>query len=117
MDKKVKEYIQKQDKLKRMLLKKARRLILETIADCKEEFRWGVPVYDGGKFYIAAMKERIHVGFAIGGLSEEEIKEFEGTGKTMRHLKIHSLDEFDKKKLVRLIKLVHNKAACPTNCK
>ena len=52
MDKKVKEYIEKQDKLKKTLLKKSRKLILDNIPKCKEEFKWGVPVYDEGKLKI-----------------------------------------------------------------
>lgn len=109
MSQKVKEYIDKQPQPQKSLLKKSRKLILETIPNCHEEFNWGVPVYDNGKFYIASMKERIHIGFDITGLSKEEIEEFDGTGKTMRHIKIHSQDEFDEEKLVRLIKLVHKK--------
>ena len=35
--------------------------------------RWGVPTFAGGKFYIAAMKNCVHVGFAIRGLDKEEI--------------------------------------------
>jgi len=117
MDKKVKEYIDKQEELKKKLLVKTRNLLMKTIPNCKEEFNWGVPVYDGGKFYIAAMKTRIHIGFAISGLSEKEIENFEGSGKTMRHIKIHNLDEFDEEKLVRLFKLVHEKTSPPPDYK
>ena len=77
MNKKVKAYIDKQDEPKKTLLKKSRKLILEALPQCKEEFSWGVPVYDEGKFYLAAMKTRVHIGFAITGLSKEEIKELE----------------------------------------
>jgi len=55
------------------------------------------------------MKNRIHVDFAITGLSKEEIKLYEGSGKTMRHIKIHSLDDINKKRLVHLIKMVDKK--------
>lgn len=117
MDKAVKAYIEKQDDLKKTLLKKARKLLLETIKNCHEEFNWGVPVYDGGKFYIAAMKTRIHIGMAITGLDKKVVDELEGTGKTMRHVKVHNLEEFDEKKLTRLIKLVHRGASCPHDYK
>ena len=117
MDKAVKEYIDKQDPLKRTLIKKARQLILTTIPNCKEEFNWGVPVYDGGKFYIAVMKTRVHIGFAITGLDAKGVEKLEGTGKTMRHIKIHSLDEFDQQKLTHLIKLVHKKTTPPPDYK
>lgn len=55
---------------------------MATIDDCTEDYKWGVPVYDGGKFYIAAMKSRVHLGFATAGLTDDEIKTLEGTGKT-----------------------------------
>ncbi len=74
--------------------------------------RWGVPTFAGGKFYIAAMKNRVHVGFAITGLNKDEIKMFEGTGKTMRHMKVPRLEDIDEKKLVNLIELVNKKAIC-----
>jgi hypothetical protein len=54
----------------------------------------------------------VHVGFAITGLTKEEINLFEGGGKTMRHIKIYSLDEIDEEKLVKLIELVDKKAVC-----
>jgi len=58
------------------------------------------------------MKNRVHVGFAITGLNSDEIGLFEGSGKTMRHIKIPTLENIDEKKLVRLIKLVDEKAIC-----
>ncbi len=113
MNSRVQDYIDKQEEPMQTLLKEARKLILQILPGCKEEFSWGVPVYDEGKFYVAAMKERVHIGFAITGLSQEEIDQLEGTGKTMRHIKIASLDDFDEKKLAHLIELVHDKADCP----
>ena len=74
--------------------------------------RWGVATYAGGKFYLAAMKNRVHVGFAITGLNKEEISWFEGSGKTMRHIKIPTVEDIDETALVKLIKLVDKKATC-----
>jgi hypothetical protein len=73
---------------------------------------WGVVTFGGGKFYIAAMKNCVHVGFAITGLSEEEISLFEGNGKTMRHIKIPTFESIDGKRLVKLIEMVDKKATC-----
>ncbi len=69
-------------------------------------------MFAGGKFYIAAMKNRVHIGFAINGLSREETGLFEGSGKTMRHIKIHSLEDLDEEKIVELIQIVNKKAVC-----
>jgi hypothetical protein len=112
MDKKVEKYIEKQKTPQKEILKKVRSLILETIPDCDEKAAWGVAVFAGGKFYIAALKNKVHIGFAINGLNKEEIGQFEGSGKTMRHIKIYSLSDIDEKKLVNLIKMVDRKAVC-----
>ena len=112
MDKQVDEYIKKQKSPQKEILKKVRKIFLKTLPNCEEKSAWGVIAFAGGKFYIAAMKNRLHVGFAITGLNKEEVDFFEGSGKTMRHIKIHSLDDIDEDNLVILIKLVDEKAIC-----
>jgi hypothetical protein len=76
--------------------------------------KWGAITFSSGKFYLAAMKNCIHVGFAITGLSCDEIGLFEGNGKTMRHIKIPSINGIDKTYLAKLIRLVDQKAICKT---
>ena len=112
MDKQVDEYIEKQKSPQKEIIKKVRNIFLKTLPNCDEKSAWGVIVFAGGKFYIGAMKNRVHVGFVINGLSKEEIGLFEGSGKTMRHIKIHSLEDVDEKKLVKLIKLVDKNTIC-----
>ena len=112
MDKQVDEYIEKQQLPQKEILQKVREIFLKTLPSCKEKMAWGVVTFAGGKFYIAAMKTRVHVGFAITGLSKEEIGLFEGSGKTMRHIKIPTVEAIDEKTLVNLIKLVDKKAIC-----
>ena len=112
MDKKVEEYIEKQQALQKDILKKVRNLILESLPNCDEKAAWGVVTFAEGKFYLAALKNKVHIGFAINGLSKEEISQFEGSGKTMRHIKIFSLSDIDDEKLIKLIKMVDKKAVC-----
>jgi hypothetical protein len=112
MDEQVDEYIKKQKSPKKEIIQKVRNIFLKTLPSCEEKITWGTIVFAGGKFYLAAMKNRVHVGFAINGLNKEEIGLFEGSGKTMRHIKIHSLEDIDEKKLVKLIKLVDKKTIC-----
>ena len=113
MNNKVKEYIDKQNPKEKKLLKKARTLILKTIPECDEFVEYGVLCYSKGKIYLAAMKERIHVGFSIIGLSKEDIKLFEGSGKTARHIKIYTEKELEEKNIADLVKMVNNKAGIP----
>ena len=114
MYKQVDEYIEKQKSPQKEIIQKVRNIFLKTLPNCEEKMMWGVATYAGGKFYLAAMKSRVHVGFAINGLNKEEIDLFEGSGKTMRHIKIHSLEDIDEEKLVTMIKLVDKKATCET---
>jgi hypothetical protein len=112
MDEKVKGYIEKQGSPQKEIILKVREIFLKNLPNCKERFAWGVVVYGNDKFYIASMKNRVHIGFAITGLSQEEIRLFEGSGKTIRHIKIHSIDDIDEKKIQKLIKMVDKKTTC-----
>ncbi len=110
MDEEIDEYINKQKTLQKEICMYLRNLIHKTIPGAKEEMKWGVPVFADVKFYIGAFKNNVNLGFTIGGLSESEVKLFEGSGKTMRHVKIKSLGDVDEEKLVKLIKLVSEKS-------
>jgi hypothetical protein len=112
MNEEVDDYIKKQKSPQKEILQKVRKIFQKTLPSCKEKMMWGVVTFAEGKFYIAAMKNRVHVGFAITGLNKEEISMFEGSGKTMRHIKIPELKNIDEKKLVKLIKMVNDKAIC-----
>ena len=112
MNKEIDDYIEKQKSPQKEILKKVRKIFQDTIPNCKEKKTWGVPTFQDGKFYIAAMKNRVHVGFSINGLNDVELKMLEGSGKTMRHIKINSLDDIDDKKLIKFIKIVNEKTTC-----
>jgi hypothetical protein len=109
---KVDDYYGKQESTKKEVCLRLRKLILRTFPGIKEEMRWGVPAYDGGKFYIGAVGKGVNLGFSVSGLSEEEVSNFSGKGKFMRHLKFLSVKEIDEKKVVRLLRLVKKKAKC-----
>ena len=105
MDEKVENYIEKQKSPQREICQELRKIILETFPNIKEEMKFGVPCYEG-RYYIAALRDHVNLGFSLKGLSKEEIKLFEGNGKTMRHIKVFSLNAIDKTKIVKLLKLV-----------
>jgi hypothetical protein len=108
----VQQYIEKQKSPQKEIIITVRNIFHKTLPTSEEKMRWGVITYSDGKFYIAAMKNRVHVGFAITGLSKDEIRLFEGSGKTMRHIKIPTLESIDQIKLVNLIEMVDKKATC-----
>ena len=105
MDKEVENYIEKQKSPQREICQKLRKIILKTSPNIKEEMKLGVPWYEG-KYYIVALKDHVNLGFSLKGLSKEETELFEGGGKTMKHIKISSLNEIDEKKIVKLLKVV-----------
>ena len=105
MDSKVKDYIEKQPSPQKEICLKLREIIMNTI-NTEEQMKWGTPVYSNNRIYIGSFKKQVNLGFQIKDLTEEDISQLEGTGKTMRHLKIHTVDEIDEEKIVKFIKLV-----------
>ena len=108
MNEEVENYIEKQKSPQREICHKLSNIILKTFPDIKEEMKLGVPWYEG-KYYIVALKEHVNLGFSLEGLSKEETGLFEGGGKTMKHIKISSLNEIDETKIVKLLKVVKDK--------
>ncbi len=112
MESQIEAYIQKQKSPQKEIILKVRKIFQETLPILKETKAWGVITYGDGKFYLGAVNDRVHVGFAITGLSTDEVSFFEGNGKTTRHIKIRTIADVDEDKLVKLIKLVDGKANC-----
>jgi hypothetical protein len=106
---KVTEYIEKQHSPQKEICQQLRTLIFKTIPTINEEMKWGVPTYADGKFYIVALQNHVNLGFSLKGLSKEEEKLFQGSGKTMKHLEICSLNDINERKITQLILLVIKK--------
>ena len=67
-----------------------------------------MPWYEG-KYYIVVLKDHVNLGLSIKGLSSKDKELLQGSGKTMKHIEISSLDEIDEKKIVDLLKMVERK--------
>ncbi len=106
----IKEYLEKQHPDRRKIMEHLREILIEAIPSLNEKMEYGVMCYDD-LYYIASLPKQINMGFSIIGLAPEEVKLFQGTGKTMRHLKFESIDSIDKEELIKIIKLVRNKAS------
>jgi len=111
MNKEVKEYIEKQKSPQKEILKKIRKIIFKTFPKINEEKKMGVIAFDEGKYYLVRLKDSVNLGFSIKGLTKKEIELFKGKGKYMRHIKINSLKEIDKKNIVKLLKIA-KKSKC-----
>lgn len=105
MNKEVDDYIEKQKSPQREICQRLRKIILKTLPNIKEEMKLGVPWYEE-KYYIVALKDHVNLGFSLKGLSSKEVGLFEGGGKTMKHIKISSLNEINEKKIVELLKVI-----------
>jgi hypothetical protein len=99
------EYIEKLKSPQKELVQRLRDMIVKTMPDVKEEFKMGVPWYEG-KYYIVALKDHVNVGFSVKGLSEQDMALFEGKGKMMRHVKFYSLKDVDDVRVLKLLRLV-----------
>ena len=109
---KVDDYINQQGSPQKEICQRLRELILKVLPGVKEEMKWGAPVFAEGKFYIGAFKKNVNLGFSIKGLTKEEIALFEGSGKTMRHIKVYTVADIDEERIAGLLKLVDKKAEC-----
>ena len=110
MDSQIKEYLDKQTPDRRKIMVYLRDILMEAIPSLNEKMEYGVMCYDD-LYYIANLPKQINMGFSIIGLPPEEVKLFQGTGKTMRHLKFENIDSIDKEELIKIIKLVRSKAS------
>ena len=109
MNTEVKKYIEKQKDPQRAIVQKLRDTILKAVPNIKEDFKMGVPWYDG-KFYVVALKDHVNLGFSVKGLSDQEKALFEGKGNLMRHLKFYSLEDVDEARVAKLLRLVADKS-------
>lgn len=102
----VDEYIHKQKSPQKEICQALRQLIFDTFPAIEEEMKWGVPVYGNGKYYIVALKDHVNLGFSLDGLTKADYGLFDGGGKTMKHIAIHSLESIDQTRIINLLKLV-----------
>ena len=73
-----------------------RRLVQATAPALKEEMRYGMPQYTlGGPtvVYIMAASDHVNLGFYDGVDLKDPKKRLEGSGKRLRHVKVHSVHE------------------------
>lgn len=105
MTENVESYIKKQPSPQREICERLREIILRALPHVREEMKWGVPTYDGGAYYIVALKDHVNLGFSMVGLSGDEVSQFVGSG-TMKHVEIRTVGEIDEAHITRLLQLV-----------
>jgi hypothetical protein len=79
-----------------------------TLLSVKKEMKMGVPWYER-KLYVVALTDHVNLGFCLKRLSQKEKALLEGSGRTMRHIKIHSLKDIDDKKIENLLMMARKR--------
>ena len=83
-----------------------RSIIRTHFPNIDEKMKWGVPTYGEGKVYIASLEDHVNIGFSLAELSDAEKNLLEGSGKTMRHLKLYKAADIEEKTVLRLLNAV-----------
>jgi len=109
MNNQVTEYIQNSPAEQKEIMETVRALIHQTVPNVSEEFKWSRPIFKTTKdfAYLQANKNYVTVGFTkdIEKLSDPD-KLLEGTGKTMRHIKLKRVSDLDSELLKEWFKVV-----------
>jgi hypothetical protein len=80
------------DPRQREVAQALRELILEAAPELREVVKWGAPCYLGAKLVcsIAAHSDHTNLEFYHGTSLRDPKRLLEGTGKSLRHVKIHA---------------------------
>ena len=105
----ISQYIENQNSPQKEILQQLHHMIKAEYPNIKEKMKYGVPYY-GNWFYLVALKTHVNLGVSIEKLSKNEISQFEGTGKTTRHLKVASLKEINETIIKKKLKIVSEKS-------
>ncbi|PAV28227.1 hypothetical protein CIL05_17835 [Virgibacillus profundi] len=84
-----------------------RELIFSSSPELIEEFKWSMPNYSckGLVCYLQASKKHVNLGFQKGNeLQEKDVENLlQGTGKTMRHIRIKKMEDIKPEVFTSLI--------------
>lgn len=89
------------------LVQTVRKIIIEIFPEAKEEIKYGGVVFIADEFLFTGIfvrKSHISLEFVNGVDLDDPQNLLEGTGKLRRHLKLKSLDDIEKKDIMRFLK-------------
>ena len=84
---------------------------MNTFPSVKEEMKWGVPAYGDGLFYVVALKDHVNLGFSNKSLTKEELRLFDGNGKTTAYIQISEIKNLNQTRIVHVLHLVKSNNA------
>jgi len=105
MNKEVTAYIAHAGDHHKDLLAALRRLIFSIVPDSKEQFKWGRPVYatENDYCYLKTTKQHVTLGFFAFDKITTNKDLIEGSGKSMRHIKLSQVSEIDEFQIKEMI--------------
>lgn len=106
MNQEVTTYIEDSVENHKEILTELRKLIFSIAPNTKEQFKWSRPVYgiDKDFCYFKTTKKHVTLGFFEFNKIKTNKHLIEGTGKSMRHVKLSSVSEIKDLQIKEMIK-------------
>lgn len=107
-NKEITDYINKATAEQITLLEEIQQIIRDTVPGTTGAIKWGFPVFANEKdyAYLRFSKKHITLGFYNIDRIEDPGNKLEGTGKTMRHIKIRKQEDIDKDLISKWLKSI-----------
>lgn len=104
----ISDYIQKANDDQIEILETIRQLIHTAVPGTTEAIKWKIPVFakDKDYAYLRFAKKHITLGFYNIGKIEDPNNLLEGTGSTLRHIKIRKVEDIDEKLVTKWLKAI-----------
>ena len=101
------DYIAKLPAAQQAIAVALRELVRKAAPKLEETVKWGYPCYVGTEKVcsIMAFKEHVNLAFFQGAKLADPEGLLEGTGKGMRHVKVHNAEDIPTKAVVALLKM------------
>jgi hypothetical protein len=97
MDPQISQYIESAVPEQQRIMTQVREIIHQTVPDVQESFKWSRPIFSTSKdfAYLKTAKNYVTLGFNDFSKFEDPDGKLEGTGSSMRHIKIKTAADID----------------------
>lgn len=101
------EYLAHQTPRNQAIIKELRTLVRRVAPRLAETVKWGNGCWVNGKQNVAfvySATDYVQFGFFVGSALNDRKRLLEGTGKYVRHIKVHNPDAIDKRAFASLLR-------------
>lgn len=108
MNQEVTSYIENSEEHNKKILSQLRSLIFSIVPEVNEQFKWSRPVYATDKdfCYLKSSKKNVTLGFFEFDKIKTNDHLIQGTGNSMRHIKISQVEEIEDFEVDKMIREV-----------